>query len=81
VPVNAWAFIEIGRISSVIRASIDGVVSANTLTMTASQAWEDESIYAVGYNNQMAVTIDDLEFLTGEGPRTADFTPPTAAFS
>lgn len=80
VPVNQWAFIEIGRVSSVVRGSIDGTVSGNTLAMTASDAWEDDYMNAVSYNNQMAVTIDDFEFLTGGGPRTASFTPPTSAF-
>ena len=80
VPVDQWAFIEIGRVSSVVRGSIDGTVSGNTLAMTASDAWEDDAMNAVSYNNQMAVTIDDFEFLTGGGPRTASFTPPISAF-
>jgi hypothetical protein len=80
VPVNTWAFIEIGRISGVIRASIDGIVSANSLSMNPSLSWEDAYMYAVGYFHSMSVTIDDFEFLTGEGPQVANFTPPTAAF-
>lgn len=86
VTPDQWAFIEIGRVGSTVRASIDGVVSANALTMsptgnTQGYPWEDQYIYAVKWGNQMAVTIDDFEFLTGEGPRTTNFTPPTAAFS
>ena len=86
VPVNQWAFIEIGRVGSTVIASIDGVVSANTLAMsptgnTAGYPWEDQYLYAVKWGNQMPVTIDDLEFLTGEGPRTTSFTPPAAAFT
>lgn len=81
VPVNTWAFIEIGRISGVIRASIDGIVSANTLVMNPSLSWEDAYMYAVGFFHTMSVTIDDFDFLTGEGPQTANFTPPAAAFT
>lgn len=81
VPVGQWAYIEIGRVAGIIRGSVDGIVSANTLAMNAAQAWEDDYIAAVGYGNQMAITMDDFEFYTGLGPRTADFTPPTAPFS
>ena len=80
-PVNTWAFVEIGRVSGVVRGSVNGVVSANTLAMPANSYWGEDLMYLVNFGSTMSVTLDDFEFLTGEGPRTADFTPPTAAFS
>ena len=78
---NQLVFIELGRISGVIRGSVDGVVSTNTLSLSAAlndvyaNAWLD-----IG-DGSGAFILDDFELLIGEGPRTTNFTPPTAAFS
>lgn len=78
IPLNQWVFVEIGRLSGVIRGSVNGVVSSNTLSMNPTLSWEE--YYEIGGGN-IAIQVDDLEFMINEGPRTANFTPPTAAFS
>jgi hypothetical protein len=81
IPLNQWVFVEIGRLSGVIRGSVDGVVSANTLSMDPALYWEEyEEYYEISGGN-IGIQIDDFEFMINEGPRTTNFTPPTAAFS
>jgi len=81
ITANQLVFVELGRVSGVIRGSVDGVVSTNTLSLSAalddvySYAWLD-----IG-DGSGAFILDDFELLIGEGPRTINFTPPTAAFS
>lgn len=81
ITANQLVFVELGRISGVIRGSVDGVVSASTLSLSAAlndvyaNAWLD-----IG-DSSGAFILDDFELLIGEGPRTTNFTPPTAAFT
>gem|GEM_PF-5581142 len=81
ITANQLVFVELGRVSGVIRGSVDGVVSTNTLSLSAAlndvyrNPWLD-----IGDGSGEFI-LDDFELLIGEGPRTTNFTPPTAAFS
>lgn len=72
---DQFSFIEFGRISGVLRGSVDGVASANTISYPddLGTTWIDFGFYSL-------LTIDDAELLIGRPPRTADFSPPSAPF-
>lgn len=79
---NAWHFVEGGRSGSTLYLSVDGVVQAvgsfsgspstyNTMTIGANSAGAER---LTGY-------VQDLLLYNGVGPRTANFTPPTAGYA
>ena len=76
ITFNQPAFIEFGRVDGVLRGSVNGIASSNAIPFSDNLGvtW-----YDIGYYSA-AMTVDDFELLIGKGPRTADFTPPTAAF-